>query len=62
MLSLEQKKVLKQMTYQQKMRAFLLLRHSAWELKYAGMKQAHPEWSSEQLNASVRKAFLHAGS
>jgi hypothetical protein len=36
------------------------LRAFAWKVKRAGIKAAHPEWSSEQIESAVREAFLYA--
>jgi hypothetical protein len=36
------------------------MRDLAWDLKYAGLKTVHPDWSDAQLKAEVRKIFLYA--
>lgn len=36
------------------------LRASAWELKRAFCQAENPSWTAEQIEAEVRKAFLHA--
>ncbi len=30
------------------------------KIKAAGLKQQHPEWSSEKINQKVREIFLYA--
>ncbi len=36
------------------------LYHSAKELKWAALKQFHPDWDDDKINEEVRKVFLHA--
>ena len=36
------------------------LRKLAWDLKYASVKQSHPDWSDEQIRKRVRDIFLYA--
>jgi hypothetical protein len=48
------------MTPEQKLRVALDLYHSAKKLKAAGLKQQHPDWSTEQINEKVREIFLYA--
>ena len=35
---------------------------SARKLKAAGLRSQHPDWSQEQIDAEVRRIFLHARS
>ena len=37
-----------------------MLRQTAWNLKYAAIETAHPEWSDEQITVRVRESFLYA--
>jgi hypothetical protein len=30
----------------------------AWQLKVAGLRREHPDWSDEHLVAEVRRVFL----
>jgi hypothetical protein len=46
------------MTPEQKLRAAVQLYWSARELKAAGFRFQHPEWSEEQVKAAVLEAFL----
>ena len=56
----EQKKVYLAMTPEQKLQVALDLYQSARELKAAGLRKQHPEWSTEQINQKVREIFLYA--
>ena len=35
---------------------------SARKMKAAGVRYQHPDWAEEQVNAEVRRIFLHARS
>jgi hypothetical protein len=35
------------------------MRRFAWNLKTEGIKSVHPDWSPAQIEAEVRKLFLH---
>ena len=48
------------MTAEQKLASTEALWHTAWELKVAGVRMQHPEWSEEQVAAQVRRIFLRA--
>ena len=61
MLDPEQKKVFQRMSYSQKARCFFRLRESARAIKKSGVREAHPDWSDEQVSAAVNEAFLNAG-
>jgi len=56
----EQKKSYQAMTPAQKLQIALDLYYSARELKTAGLKLKHPEWSSEEISQKVREIFLYA--
>ena len=48
------------MTPEKKLQVALDLYYSAKELKAAGLKQQHPEWSAEKIRQKVREIFLYA--
>ena len=48
------------MTPEQKLHVALDLYHSAKELKAAGLRRQHPDWSTEKINQKVREIFLYA--
>jgi hypothetical protein len=48
------------MTAEQKLASAEALWHTAWELKIAGVRMQHPEWSGDQVAAQVRQLFLRA--
>ena len=56
----EQKKSFQAMTPEQKLQVALDLYHSAREIKTAGLKSQHPEWTPDTLNQKVREIFLYA--
>ncbi|MFC1883080.1 hypothetical protein ACFL2S_16550 [Thermodesulfobacteriota bacterium] len=56
----EQKKAYQAMTPEQKLRVAEDLYHSARAIKAAGLKEQHPEWSTEKINQKVREIFLYA--
>ena len=56
----EQKKSYQAMTPEKKLQLALDLYYSARELKAAGLKKQHPEWSAEKINQKVREIFLYA--
>ena len=56
----EQKKSYQAMTPEKKLQLALDLYYSAKKMKAAGLKQQHPEWSTEKINQKVREIFLYA--
>ena len=48
------------MTPEQKLNAAMRLYWSARELKAAGFRHLHPDWSEEKVQQEVRHAFLTA--
>jgi hypothetical protein len=44
----------------QKLHTAYRLYLSAKSLKEAGLKQAHPDWSPDQIQKAVREAFMYA--
>jgi DNA-binding transcriptional regulator WhiA len=49
-----------QMSSIQKLAAIQQLYVMAQQLKKAGLKAAHPDWSDQQLDKEVRRIFLYA--
>ena len=60
MIHAEQKKSYQAMTPEKKLQVALDLYRSAKELKAAGLKLRHPEWSPEKIDQKVRELFLYA--
>ena len=58
----EQIKILRAMPGERRLRLAELLYWSARKLKFAGVRAQHPDWPEEQVNAEVRRIFLHARS
>ncbi len=44
----------------QKWEQAVKLRELAWDLKWAFVKQKHPDWDDVQIKNAVREIFLHA--
>ncbi len=53
-----QVEIFRRMTPEQKLRAAERLYWSARELKAAGFRAQHPEWSEAQVEKAVRDVFL----
>jgi hypothetical protein len=60
-LSPDHKRILQAMTPSQKWKAAMDLYHSAKELKAAGLRHQHPDWTEEQVRHKVREIFTRAG-
>ena len=58
----QQLTVFRGMTGQRRLRLAEQLYWSARKMKAAGLRTQHPEWPEEQVNAEVRRVFLHARS
>jgi hypothetical protein len=58
----QQLAILRGITGQQRLRLAERLYWSARKIKTAGLRSQHPEWSKEQIEAEVRRIFLHARS
>jgi len=56
----KQIEILRAMPGEHRLRLAEHLYWSARKLKVAGLRAQHPDWSEEQLNAEVRRIFLHA--
>jgi len=48
------------MTPEKKLQLALGLYYSAREIKAAGLKRQHPDWSTAKINQKVREIFLYA--
>jgi hypothetical protein len=57
----EQRRILRAMTSSQKLRIAMDLYRSARELKAAGLRRQHPDWSEEGVREKVREIFSRAG-
>ena len=56
----EQERIYQSMGPAKKLRAALQLYHSARQLKAAGLRAQHPDWSDEEIQNEVREIFLYA--
>lgn len=57
----DQQRILKAMTPSQKLQAAVDLYYAARELKAAGLRLQHPEWSEEKVQEAVLEIFRRAG-
>jgi hypothetical protein len=48
------------MTPEEKLKVSMELYHFARELKAAGLRAQHPEWSEKEIQEKVRDIFLYA--
>jgi len=48
------------MTPERKLKVAMDLYHGARELKAAGLRAQHPEWSEKKIQEKVRDIFLYA--
>ncbi len=55
-----QKKIFQAMAPAQKLEMALRLYYSARDLKAAGLRAQHPDWTEDQIEAKVREIFLYA--
>src|SRR6266404_2140930 len=58
----EQMTVLRAMSGERRLQLAEELYWSARKMKAAGVRYQHPDWAEEQVNAEVRRIFLHARS
>ena len=56
----EQKRIFQSMAPEQKLNVALRLYYSAMELKEAGLRVKHPDWSEEMIRDKMRKILLYA--
>jgi len=59
-MHLEQKRIFQSMSPEQKLNIALRLYYSARELKGAGLRVKHPDWSEEMIRDKMRKILLYA--
>ncbi|MBN2144928.1 MAG: hypothetical protein JW774_09920 [Candidatus Aureabacteria bacterium] len=57
-----QNQIYQHMTYAEKWDEVLKLRETAWMMKSAAVREAHPDWSDAQVERAVRDIFLYAAS
>ena len=56
----EHLEILRRMTPEQKLIAAFDLYNTARELKAAGLRMQHPDWTHDQIQKEVSRIFLHA--
>ncbi len=56
----KQVEILRQMSPARKLELAVKLASDARELKRAYLRQLHPEWSEQEVDAKVRESFLYA--
>ena len=56
----KQREIIKAMTAEQKLKIAFDMRRMAMELKTSWLKQIHPDWTEQQVQAEVRRIFLYA--
>jgi hypothetical protein len=61
-MNAEALRILRAMSPAQKLKAAERLHQSAWQLKAAALRAAHPDWTDEAIRRAVREAFLHSRS
>ena len=54
--------VLRRMTPEQRLKAFVELYRSARRLKAAALRTFHPAWTEQEVQTALRESFLHARS
>lgn len=58
--SSEYRRILRNMTPAQKLDAMQRIYNTARDLKAAGLRLHHPDWTEDQIEAALREAFLYA--
>jgi hypothetical protein len=48
------------MSPSQKLRIALRLYYSAWQLKEAGLRLHHPDWTEKEVQEKTKEIFLYA--
>ena len=51
----------RRMTPAQKLQMVADLYHAGIQLKVAGLRMNHPDWTEERLDREARRSLLHAG-
>jgi hypothetical protein len=59
-MDLKQIELYRLMSPSQKLRIALRLYHSAWQLKEAGLRLDHPDWTEKELQEKTKEIFLYA--
>jgi hypothetical protein len=60
MMHPKQKLIFQSMTPEEKLKVALRLIYSSRELKAAGLRVNHPNWTEEEIRKKVREIFLYA--
>jgi len=60
MMHPKQKLIFQSMTPEEKLKVALRLMYSSRELKAAGLRVNHPNWTEEEIRKKVREIFLYA--
>ena len=55
-----QSNIFRAMSPEKKLHLSLQLYYSSRELKRAVLKQAHPEWTNEEINQTIKEIYLYA--
>lgn len=55
-----QRRLIRAMSPEQKLRASEALRAAAWELKAAWLRSQHPNWGEDEVQDAVRRWFRDA--
>lgn len=61
-LSPQEIEIIGKMTPQKRLEVSFGLYDTAWKLKEAYLRQTHPKWSEQQVQISLREAFLYGES
>jgi hypothetical protein len=59
-MDLKQIELYRLMSPSQKLRIALRLYYSAWQLKEAGLRLHHPDWTEKELQEKTKEIFLYA--
>lgn len=60
MLHPKQIEAYRRMSPERKLEIAAELREAAWQMKAAGIRMQHPDWSEERVQEEVRRIFLLA--
>jgi len=55
-----QSEIYRKMTPAQKFEEVHKMRETAWNLKAAGLRAIHPNWTEKEVQETTRKIFLYA--
>lgn len=59
-MDFKQIEIYRLMSPSQKLRIALRLYYSAWQLKKAGLRLHHPDWTEKELQEKTKEIFLYA--